>query len=47
MNGKDIFLGLKFVDAELIEEAEFGKFPMKELQTETTNRRRIETQQKN
>lgn len=40
MNGKDIFLGLKFVDAELIEEAEFGKLPMKELQTETTKRRR-------
>lgn len=27
MNGKDIFLGLKYVDDDLIEEAEFGTFP--------------------
>ncbi len=27
MNGKDIFLGLRYVDAGYIEEAEFGKFP--------------------
>ena len=27
MNGKDIFLGLRYVDEDLIEEAEFGTFP--------------------
>ena len=39
MNGKDIFLGLKYVDTELIEEAEFGAFQTKAVQTETTRRR--------
>ena len=27
MNGKDIFLGLKYVGEDLIEEAEYGAFP--------------------
>ena len=27
MNGKDIFLGLKYIDPDLVEEAEFGSFP--------------------
>ncbi len=27
MNGKDIFLGMRYVDTAFIEEAEFGKFP--------------------
>ena len=27
MNGQDIFLGLEYIDEELIEEAEFGRFP--------------------
>lgn len=27
MKGKDIFLGLRYIDEDLIEEAEFGKFP--------------------
>lgn len=27
MNGKDIFLGLRYIDEDLIEEAEFGEFP--------------------
>ena len=29
MNGKDIFLGLRYVDEDLIEEAEFGTFPVR------------------
>lgn len=29
MNGKDIFLGLKYVGDDLVEEAEYGKFPNK------------------
>lgn len=39
MNGKDIFLGLKYVAPEFIEEAEFGKFPAKTIQTETGKKR--------
>ena len=27
MNGKDIFLGLKYVGDDLIEKAEYGQFP--------------------
>ena len=27
MNGKDIFLGLKYVGEDLIEKAEYGEFP--------------------
>ena len=27
MTGKDIFLGLKYIDPNLVEEAEFGSFP--------------------
>lgn len=30
MNGKDIFLGLRYVDEDIIEEAEFGQFRSKE-----------------
>lgn len=29
MNGKDIFLGLKYVGEDLVEEAEYGTFPVK------------------
>ena len=29
MNGKDIFLGLKYVGDDLIEKAEYGQFPTK------------------
>ncbi len=39
MNGKDILLGLKYVDQDLIEEAEFGTFPT-QAETESTRRRR-------
>ena len=42
MNGKDIFLGLKYVGDDLIEKAEYGAFPTKAQQTEkskTTHRR--------
>ena len=28
MNGKDIFLGLKYVGDDLVEEAEYGRFSM-------------------
>lgn len=31
MNGKDIFLGLRYIDEDLIEEAEFGKFPTRKV----------------
>ncbi len=31
MNGKDIFLGLRYIDEDLIEEAEFGKFPARKV----------------
>ena len=33
MNGKDIFLGLRYIDEELIEEAEFGTFPARKVRT--------------
>ena len=39
MNGKDIFLGLRYVDEEWIEEAEFGKFPHQAVQTESSKKR--------
>ncbi len=39
MTGKDIFLGLRYVDAELIEEAEFGTFSTK-AETETLKKRK-------
>ena len=29
MNGKDIFKGLRYIDDDIIEEAEFGMFPAK------------------
>ena len=41
MNGKDIFLGLQFVEPALIEEAEFGEFSVREQETETARKRRI------
>ena len=31
MNGKDIFLGLRYVDEDIIEEAEFGTFSEKSV----------------
>ena len=34
MNGKDIFLGLKYVGDDLIEKAEYGQFPAKADKTE-------------
>ena len=34
MNGKDIFLGLKYVGDDLIEKAEYGEFPTKVEKTE-------------
>lgn len=34
MNGKDIFLGLRYVDSALISEAEFGAFPAADIQPE-------------
>ena len=34
MNGKDIFLGLKYVGDDLIEKAEYGKYPTKAEKTE-------------
>lgn len=33
MNGKDIFIGLKYIDADLIEEAEFGQFPARKVRS--------------
>lgn len=39
MNGKDIFLGLKYIGEDLIEEAEFGQFPAKR-ETESSRKRR-------
>lgn len=33
MNGKDIFLGLRYIDEDLIEEAEFGTFPARKVRT--------------
>ena len=35
MNGKDIFLGLKYVGDDLIEKAEYGQFHAKEEKPET------------
>ena len=35
MNGKDIFLGLKYVDEDLIEEAETARFPVQTNQKNT------------
>lgn len=40
MNGKDIFLGLKYVGDDLIEKAEYGRFP-KQVETKTSTRRRF------
>ena len=40
MNGKDIFLGLKYVGDDLIEKAEYGQFPAKEESTKTTGNKR-------
>ena len=40
MNGKDIFLGMRYVESEFIEEAEFGKFPSRAEQTETVKKRK-------
>lgn len=34
MNGKDIFLGLKYVGEDLIEEAEYGEYPVSTEKTE-------------
>ena len=39
MNGKDIFLGLKFVGDDLIEKAEYGQFPTKAEMTATQKKR--------
>ena len=39
MNGKDIFLGLKYVGDDLIEKAEYGQFPMKAEDTTTQKKR--------
>ena len=41
MNGKDIFLGLKYVGEDLIEEAEYGSFPKRSAKpAEAGNTRR-------
>lgn len=39
MNGKDIFLGLKHIGTDLIQEAEFGSFSTQAEETESKNRR--------
>ena len=39
MNGKDIFLGLKYVGDDLIEKAEYGQFPTKAEDTATQKKR--------
>ena len=39
MNGKDIFLGLKYVGDDLIEKAEYGQFPTKAEHTATQKKR--------
>ena len=42
MNGKDIFLGLKYIGADLVEEAEYGSFlNTAEKNTEAKTRRTI------
>ena len=38
MNGKDIFLGLKYVGEDLIEEAEYGAFPVSKQKSGETKR---------
>lgn len=38
MNGKDIFLGLKYVGDDLIEKAEYGQFPTQAEKTEKKHR---------
>lgn len=40
MNGKDIFLGLKYVGDDLIEKAEYGQFPAQADKTAAQNKRR-------
>lgn len=40
MNGKDIFLGLKYVGDDLIEKAEYGQFPAQADQTAAGSQRR-------
>lgn len=40
MNGKDIFLGLKYVGDDLIEKAEYGQFPTQADKTAAQNKRR-------
>jgi len=40
MNGKDIFLGLKYIGSDLIEKAEFGEFPQ-EAEKAVTPKKRI------
>lgn len=39
MNGKDVFLGLKYVGDDLIEKAEYGQFPTKAEHTATQKKR--------
>ena len=39
MNGKDMFLGLKYVGDDLIEKAEYGQFPTKAELTATQKKR--------
>ena len=39
MNGKDIFLGLKYIGDDLIEKAEYGQFPTKAEHTATQKKR--------
>ena len=41
MNGKDIFLGLKYVGDDLIEKAEYGQFPAKEDIMTVANKRKL------
>ena len=41
MNGKDIFLGLNYIDPQYVEEAEFRRFPAKTGETETGHRRKL------
>ena len=40
MNGKDIFLGLKYVGDDLIEKAEYGQFPEREEKPEKTENKK-------
>ena len=41
MNGKDIFLGLKYVGDDLIEKAEYGEFPVAAEKAEKTSTRKL------